>query len=108
MAEPTQPQRLWESWYQAFAGIQEAWPRRLDVPCPQGDGGSVRVAYVGDPETRRGTAFVWCPVGRHGICLTRVGIPAGADMLPDAEHEALVPPNVDFLPPDPAPPAGGG
>ncbi len=110
MAEPTEPQRLWESWYQAFAGIQEAWPRRLDVRCPHDDGGSVRVAYIGDPLTRRGTAFVWCDVGRHGIYLTRVGRPSGAEMLandaPDAEQDALVPPDIDFLRPDPAPPGG--
>ena len=103
----TDAQRLWESWYQAFVKISEAWPAEVNVPCPNSDHGRVRVSYTGDPETRIGTAIVWCPDCRQGIYLSRVGIPPGAEMLPfDAtqeEEDAAVPPDVVLLPPDPAP-----
>jgi len=77
------------------------------VPCPNGDHGRVRVFYTGDPETRIGTAIVWCPDCRQGIYVSRVGIPPGAETLPfDAtqeEGDAAVPPAVVLLPPDRAP-----
>ena len=111
MAEITESQRLWEAWFQAFSKIREAWPEPTDVPCPNGDGGRVRIAYIGDPNTRIGTAFIWCDVCRQGIFLSRVGIPEGADMLTfdasDEEQEAIIPNNIEFLPPDPIPPAEG-
>jgi hypothetical protein len=105
----TESQRRWESWYQAFVRISEAWPQAIDVPCPNSDHGRVRVSYTGDPETRIGTAIVWCPDCRQGIYLSRVGIPPDAEMLSfDAtqdEEDAAVPPDVTLLPPDPAPPS---
>jgi hypothetical protein len=105
----TDSQRLWESWYQAFLKVHEARPADVDVPCPNSDHGRVRISYTGDPETRIGMAIVWCAECRQGIHLSRVGIPAGADMLTfdatEAEEDAAVPPDIEILPPDPAPPS---
>jgi hypothetical protein len=110
MAEMTESQRLWESWYQVFNDLRAAWPKVIDMPCPRCGRGRARIAYVAnDPEGRTGTAFVWCDECRQGIWLGRVGIPDGADVVPfdasDDEVEAVIPGDIDFLPPDPAPPS---
>jgi hypothetical protein len=105
----TESQRLWEAWFSAFSRVHAAWPDEVDVPCPQGDGGHVRVAYIGDPNTRIGMAFAWCDRCQQGIYLSRVGIPEGAPMLTfdasEAEQAAVIPPNLQLLDPDPAPPS---
>jgi hypothetical protein len=108
----TETQRVWEEWFRAFSRIQAAWPAEVDVPCPQGDGGRVRVGYIGNPVSRIGVAYAWCDAERHGIYLTRVGIPPGAPMAaydaPEEEQDAIVPPDLELLDPDPALPEAGG
>jgi hypothetical protein len=108
LAQMTESQKVWESWFQAFKRVHAAWPEQAEVPCPRGDG-FVRVAYVGDPVDRIGTAYAWCDDCDEGIYLTRVGIPEGAPLLPydapEAEKDAVIPPDLEFLDPDPAPPA---
>jgi hypothetical protein len=104
MREMTESNRRWEAWFDAFTKIREAWPARLDVLCPEGDQGRMRITYTGSPETRIGFATMWCDVGHHGIFLPRVGIPAGAEMLPfDAtpEERAAVIPDISLIPTDP-------
>jgi hypothetical protein len=104
----TESQQVWESWVHAFARVRDAWPEQIDVPCPNSDGGHVRVAYIGDPQTRIGMAFAWCDICREGIYLSRVGIPDGAPMLTfdasAAEQAAVIPADLKLLDPDPAPP----
>jgi hypothetical protein len=108
----TESQRRWEAWFSAFSQLHAAWPDKVDVPCPESDGARLRAAYLGDPVSRIGTAFAWCETGRHGIYVSRVAIPPGADMLPfdapDSEQDLLIPPDIEFLPPDPAPPSDQG
>jgi hypothetical protein len=107
MAEMTDSQRRWEAWYAAYVRIEEAWPERIEVPCPDGDGGTVRIAFVADPGDERGMVFLWCDVCRTGISLHRVRVPDGAPRLPfdgdDEQFDAVVPPDVFLLPPDPRP-----
>jgi hypothetical protein len=108
VAEITESQRLWEAWYQVFDEIRAAWPESIEVRCPNCERGRVRIAYVAsDSQARVGTAFVWCDACRQGIWLGRVGIPEGVDAVPfdasDDEVETVIPGNIDFLPPDPAP-----
>jgi hypothetical protein len=104
----TDSQRRWEAWFAAFSRVHAAWPDQVDVPCPNGDGGRVRVAYIGDPARRIGMAFAWCDTCRQGIYLSRVGIPEGAPMLAfgvsEADQAAVIPPDLELLDPDPAPP----
>ena len=104
MSEMTDSQRTWEAWFDAFTAIRDAWPTRIEVPCPDGDGGRLHITYTGNPESRIGFATLWCDVGRNGIFLSRVGIPEGADMLTfDAtpEERAAVIPNIRLIPADP-------
>ncbi len=74
------------------------------MPCPDGDGGRLRITYTGSPQSRVGFATLWCDVGRNGIFLPRVGIPEGAEMLTfDAtpEERAAVIPEIRLIPTDP-------
>ena len=47
----TEAERRWESWYQAFTTVFEAFPQPIDVPCPEGDGGHVHLTFYGFPGT---------------------------------------------------------
>ncbi|GID93416.1 hypothetical protein Adi01nite_28280 [Amorphoplanes digitatis] len=105
----TNSQRTWEAWFDAFTKMRDAWPERIEVPCPDGDHGRLHITYTGDPESRIGFATIWCEVGRNGIFLSRVGIPDGADMLTfDAtpEERAAVIPDIRLIPTDPYAPSG--
>jgi hypothetical protein len=101
----TESQRRWEAWFAAYVRIDKASPDRVEVPCPDGDGGVVRIAFVADPGDDVGMAYLWCDVGRAGIFLHRVGIPAGAARFSfdadEDEMDKVIPPDVHFLPPDP-------
>jgi hypothetical protein len=111
MPEMTQSQRRWEAWFDAFTRIRDAWPERVDVPCPDGDQGRLHLTYTGSPETRVGFATLWCDLGRNGIFLSRVGIPEGAEMLTfDAtpEERAAAIPEITLIPTDPYVPAEDG
>ncbi|GAA1643094.1 hypothetical protein [Actinoplanes couchii] len=104
MREMTDSNRRWEAWFTAFTTMRDAWPARVDVPCPDGDQGRLHITYTGNPESRVGFATMWCEVGRNGIFLPRVGIPDGAEMLPfDAtpEERAAVLPDINLIPADP-------
>ncbi|GIE98197.1 hypothetical protein [Paractinoplanes rishiriensis] len=105
MPEMTESQRYWETWFDAFTRIRDAWPAPVDVPCPDGDGGKLRITYTGDPEDRIGFATLWCDVGRNGIFLHRVGIPSGAPMLSfdatDEERAEQIPAGIRLIPEDP-------
>jgi hypothetical protein len=104
MPEITESQRYWESWFDAFTRIRDAFPQPVDVACPDGDGGKLHLTYTGDPEDRIGFATLWCDVGRNGIFLDRVGIPSGAEMLTfDAtpeERATRIPPGIRLIPTD--------
>ena len=104
MAEMTESQRYWESWFDAFTEIRDAFPKPVDVRCPDGDGGKLLVSYTGDPEERIGFAILWCDVGRNGIFLHRVGIPVGAEMLSfeatPEERATRIPPDIRMIPTD--------
>ncbi len=104
MSEMTDSQRTWEAWFDAFTKIRDAWPERIDVPCPDGDPGRLHITYTGNPENRIGFATLWCDVGRNGIFLSRVGIPDSADMLTfeaTPEERAAVIPDIRLIPTDP-------
>lgn len=105
VAKMTESQRRWEAWFDAYARIDDAWPDRLQVPCPEGDGGVVRIAYLAGPRESTGMAILWCEVGRTGIFLHRVRIPDAAPRFPvdsdDDELDKVIPPDVHLWPPDP-------
>ena len=108
MTEMIESQRNWEAWFDAFTRIRDAWPERIEVPCPDGDAGRLHITYTGSPDSRIGFATLWCNLGRNGIFLPRVGIPEGADMLSfDATPEvrAAVIPDIRLIPTDPYSPA---
>ncbi|WP_229072236.1 hypothetical protein [Actinoplanes sp. DH11] len=105
----TDSSRRWEAWFDAFTKIRDAWPTRVDVPCPDGDQGKLCITYTGSRDSRVGFATMWCDVGRDGIFLPRVGIPEGAEMLSfDAtpEERAAVIPDISLIPTDPHVPDG--
>lgn len=104
MPEMTESQRTWEAWFDAFTRIRDAWPERIDVPCPDGDRGKLHITYTGNPESRVGFATLWCDAGRNGIFLPRVGIPDGAEMLSfnaTPEERAAAIPEIRLIPTDP-------
>lgn len=78
----TEAERRWESWYQAFIQVFEAFPRPIDVPCPEGDSGHIRLTFYGFPDSRKGSVTAWCDRCHHGIWLGRISIPAGARVHP--------------------------
>jgi hypothetical protein len=82
MPEMTAAERRWESWYEAFIKVLEAFPQPIDVPCPEGDGGHIHLTFYGYPDSRRGSVTAWCDRCHHGIWLGRVTIPAGAEVHP--------------------------
>ncbi|GLY98329.1 hypothetical protein [Actinoplanes sp. NBRC 103695] len=82
MPEMTAAQRRWESWYQAFISVVEAFPEPVEVPCPEGDGGFIRLTYYGLPGSSKGSVTAWCDRCYHGIWLGRVSIPTGAQVYP--------------------------
>ncbi|GLY98063.1 hypothetical protein [Actinoplanes sp. NBRC 103695] len=102
MGEMTESQRRWEAWSDAFSAVVGALPGQIEVPCPEGDGRPVRVAFVVDPEDRVGVGYAWCDGERVGIFLTRMKAPDGVPTLPvdasDEELAAMVPEDIDFLP----------
>ncbi|GID31122.1 hypothetical protein [Paractinoplanes brasiliensis] len=100
----TESQQRWEAWFDAFTRIRDAWPERVEPPCPDGDGGRLHITYTGSPESRIGFATLWCDAAHDGIFLSRVGIPEDAEMLSfDAtpEERAAVIPEIRLIPPDP-------
>ncbi|WP_189080305.1 hypothetical protein [Mangrovihabitans endophyticus] len=105
----TSAQAVWESWFRAFLTIHQAWPDAVEVACPDGDGGRMRVGYLADPDTRLGTAMAWCDKCRRGIYISRVSVPEGAPMAgfeaSAAEQASVVPPDLELFDPDPAPPS---
>ncbi|MEV6494317.1 hypothetical protein AB0M20_37715 [Actinoplanes sp. NPDC051633] len=106
MAGMTASQRRWEAWFDAYAKIDGGWPERIELPCPEGDGGRVQIAYLAGREGGKGMVFVWCDRCRTGIFLHRVRIPDDAPRLPhgatEDEIDKIIPPDTVFLPPDPA------
>lgn len=103
MPEMTEAERRWESWYQAFSKVFEAFPQPIDVPCPEGDGGRIRLTFYGNPDSRTGSVTAWCDRCHHGIWLGRVGIPAGArtypfDSRPEDQPEIELIPEAWFAP----------
>jgi hypothetical protein len=102
----SESRRRWQAWFDAYGRISDGWPNQVDVECPDGDGGIVRIAFVAGRQVGRGQAYLWCDVGRDGIFLHRVGIPEGAPRFPvdadDDEIDKVIPPDIHFFPPEPA------
>jgi hypothetical protein len=100
MREMTEAERRWESWFAAWQTMLDSWPEPVEVACPEGDGGRVRLTYYALPGSRVGSVKVWCDKGLHGIFMGRVGIPAGAKVTPfgasPEEREAI--PEITLFP----------
>jgi hypothetical protein len=93
----SEAERRWESWYQAFIRVVEAFPEPIEVPCPEGDGGRIRLTYYAFPGSSKGSVTAWCDRCHHGIWLGRVGIPEGAQVYPfDGGPEGQ--PEIELIP----------
>jgi hypothetical protein len=106
MPEMTEAERRWESWYQAFIKVFEAFPQPIEVSCPELDGGHIHLTFYGYPGSRTGSVTAWCDRCRHGIWLGRVGLPAGAQVNP-FESRPEGQPEIELIPEAWYTPAGG-
>lgn len=52
------------------------------VCCPECGTPGLQHQYVGDPVTKIGYLAIWCPACNHGVHVSRVEIPPGANLLP--------------------------
>ncbi|GIM89933.1 hypothetical protein [Paractinoplanes toevensis] len=97
MPEKTKAERRWESWYEAYNKVVEPFPEPVDVPCPEGDGGHIRLTYYARPGSPAGSVTAWCDRCYHGIWLDRVGIPAGAEVY-SFEDGPTDRPDIELIP----------
>ena len=93
---------MFQDWLDLHRKI-EATPSLRDMPCPECHDGTVDFQYVGDAETRRGYLDMWCRSCNKGVYLSRLTIPAGAELI-DLDRQAAVgariPYFVQLTPPD--------
>lgn len=72
----------WAAWMDAFADITENLSTLADKSCPNGDARTLRAVFVGPPGLGAASGFFWCDTCLHGVSVSRMGVPAGADVIP--------------------------
>ena len=77
-----------EDWFQAYGQVYQALPGRVHIRCPNCDHDELQLVFTGSADTGVGWASFWCNHCLHGLHLSRVAIPDGAEILPmDATDE---------------------
>ena len=73
---------LQRRWLKVAAEVTKTVPDVPAIACPSCGEHDIQYQYVGDPATRIGFLMVWSAACSYGIHLSRVGVPAGVDMIP--------------------------
>lgn len=91
------------AWEEAFGDLYDALPDDPHLACPICGKDALRIAFVADPGTRLGWAYLWCDACHHGITRSRTLAPDAATIvdrnLPAEERLAAVPDFTIVYPP---------
>ncbi|MEU3769018.1 hypothetical protein AB0E55_28530 [Amycolatopsis keratiniphila] len=70
-------------WMSTLISVIDGGSDRIDhQPCPRCDAHRLEVRYLGYPETRLATVYLWCNACLHGIEISRARAPEGMTLYP--------------------------
>ncbi|MEU9688439.1 hypothetical protein [Amycolatopsis japonica] len=71
------------NWISTLISVIDGGSDRIDHhPCPRCEKNRLEVRYLGYPESRLATVYLWCNACLHGIQISRARAPEGMTLYP--------------------------
>lgn len=82
---------MFQDWLNIYKAIHDAPTQEQKLACPECGSESIDFQYVGDEKRRIGYLDMWCTTCNKGVHMSRVSIPAEANVISfEAPEEQVI------------------